>query len=76
MQQRFGAMVATEYVLIDSNSIQLLYIGPATLTRTATTAPSRGTLYAIHPRQHNSSMQFARSPNIDGLIIQRFPNGI
>ncbi len=37
-------MVATEYVLVDSNSIQLLYIGPATLTRTATTAPSRGTL--------------------------------
>ncbi len=40
-------MVATEYVLIDSNSIQLLYIGPATLTRTATTAPSRGTLAVI-----------------------------
>ncbi len=46
-QQRFGAMVATEYVLVDSNSIQLLYIGPATLTRTATTAPSRGTLAAM-----------------------------
>ncbi len=47
IQHRFGAMVATEYVLIDSNSIQLLYIGPTTLTRTATTAPSRGTLAAI-----------------------------
>ncbi len=39
---RFGTMAAVEYVLIDSNSNQLLYIGPATLTRTTATAPSRG----------------------------------
>ncbi len=36
-------MAASEYVLIDSNSNQLLYIGRATLTRTTATSPSRGT---------------------------------
>ena len=34
-------MAASEYVLIDSISNHLLYIGLATLTRTAATAPSR-----------------------------------
>ncbi len=43
-------MAATEYILVDSNSNQLLYIGPATLTRTAATAPSRGTLAVIFMR--------------------------
>ncbi len=33
--------VVSEYVLVDSNSIQLLYIGSPTLTRTTATAPSR-----------------------------------
>jgi hypothetical protein len=44
-------MVATEYVLVNSNSIQLLYIGSATVTRTATTAPSRCTLCARQLQQ-------------------------
>jgi len=38
----FRATSASEYVLIDSNSNQLLYIGSATVTRTSATAPSRG----------------------------------
>lgn len=45
-------MAASEYVLIDSNSIQLLYIGSATVTRNATTAPSRGTLPAMLEKQN------------------------
>jgi hypothetical protein len=39
---RFGAMAASENVLSFGNSIQLFYIGPATLTRAIATAPNRG----------------------------------
>ena len=40
-------MAAAEHVLVDSNSNQLLYIGSATVTRTAATAPSRRPLAAM-----------------------------
>ncbi len=40
-------MPASEDVLVVSNSIQLLYIGSATVTWTAATAPTRGTAAAI-----------------------------
>jgi hypothetical protein len=45
---------ASEYVLVDSNSGELLYLGSATLTRTAATAPSRRALAtfehaSLHP---------------------------
>ena len=57
-------MAASEYVLIISNSIELLYLGSATVTRTAATAPSRRTLDEIVPTE---SLKALRSHVQQGL---------
>ncbi len=70
-------MLAAEYVLIDSNFNQLLYIGSATLTRTIVAASNRGTLAVIFMRPFIciiailiSTLCFSQvTPNVEIVVL-------